>query len=106
VQRLENLTVLGNGMGGGIVADACFFDADPNTPRQQIVAGGTLTCGQGTGASQRVAGTALQLVACIGGLTYPTADIFQVGGVPAGFTNTDPLAFTLTFGTLNVDQIP
>ncbi len=106
VRRLENMTILGNGMGGGVVADACFFDADPNAPGQQVVAGGTLTCGQGTGATQRVAGTALQIVGCIGGLTHTTADIFQVGGVAAGFTNTDPLGFTLTFGTLNVDQIP
>jgi len=103
VTRMENLVIMGNGQGGGILANACIFDADLNTAGEQVVTGGTLACGQG--ATQRVFDTALRLQDCLGGLTFTTVDIFQVGGVAAGFTNTNP-GFLLTFGALNVDQVP
>ncbi len=91
-----------------------FFD-DPDgilgvtppagTPGEQPVAGGDLDAGQGVAANQRVEGTALQILNCVGALSFDTADIFQAGGDPAGFFNNNA-GFTLTFGTITVDVSP
>ncbi len=106
VTSMQDNVIVGNGQGDGILLDACFLDADPSTMVIDPVPGGTLMCGQGTAAVQRIEGTALQLTNNFGALDFGAVTIFQAGGDPAGFVNTGG-GLTLTFTPAPVvDHVP
>jgi hypothetical protein len=86
----------------GFTCNEVVFDADPDLAGVQPVAGGTLQIG--TGVSNRVQGTALELLSCSGDFTLGTLNVFQSGGDPSGVNNTGTLALTIT--TATVDHVP
>ncbi|MEZ0277433.1 MAG: beta strand repeat-containing protein, partial [Roseimicrobium sp.] len=93
IRSMNGGTVIGNGVGGGVLFDQVTFDGDAGTIGNQAVAAGNWNIGQGTG--NRVNGDGLRFDAPSGEVAFGTLNIFNDSGTGL-YVDTKTLGTTFT----------